>query len=37
LATELAGLERTSSMGAMQFADTQPSEFVHGDPDQNAA
>ena len=38
LATDLARLERTFiDMGVMHFADTQPSEYVHGDPNESAA
>jgi len=38
LADELARLERTFiDMGAMHFADTQPSDNVHGDPNESAA
>ena len=36
LADEVAQLERTFiDMGVMHFADTQPSEYVRGDPNQN--
>ena len=38
LADELARLERTfMDMGMMHFADTQPSEYVHGDPNERVA
>jgi len=38
LADEVAQLERTFiDMGVMHFADTQPSEYVSGDPNQNPA
>jgi hypothetical protein len=38
LADELARLERTfTDMGVMHFADTQPSGYVDGDPNESAA
>jgi len=38
LADELARLEHTfMDIGVMHFADTQPSEYVHGDPNESAA